>query len=79
MKKKESFKELLERLDEQAAQFNSHLAEANRYFDVASKKMQALLAREEKQLHSTIQKVKKAIKVFSRENRDNPEGKSKTK
>ena len=66
MKKKESFKELLERLDEQAAQFNSHLSEANRFFDTALKKTETLLAKEEKQLHATIEKVKKALKVFEK-------------
>lgn len=74
MKKKESFKELLERLDEQAAQFNAHLAEANRYFDLAAKKMENLLRREEKEIHGTIRKLKQAIKVFKR---DNPNKKSK--
>jgi hypothetical protein len=64
MKKKESFKELLERLDEQSAQFNTHLSEANRYFDLAAKKMEALLRREEKEIHGTIRKIKQAIKVF---------------
>lgn len=67
MKKKESLKELLDRLDEQAGQFNAHLAEANRYFDLASKKMQTLLTREEKELHATIAKVKKALKAFGKE------------
>lgn len=65
MKKKESLKELLERLDEQAAQFNAHLAEANRWYDVASKKIETMLAKEEKQLHNTIRKVKSALKTFS--------------
>ena len=68
MKKKESFKELLERLDEQAAQFNTHLSEANRYFDLAAKKMETLLRREEKEIHGTIRKLRQAIKVFKREN-----------
>jgi ABC-type transporter Mla subunit MlaD len=65
--KKESLKELLERLDEQSAQFSSHMAEANRFFDTALKKTEALLAREEKELHATIQKVKSALKNFSRD------------
>ena len=68
MKKKENFKELLERLDEQAAQFNTHLSEANRYFDLAAKKMETLLRREEKEIHGTIRKIKQAINVFKREN-----------
>lgn len=79
MKKKESLKELLERLDEEAAQFNSHLAEANRYFDLAARKMQTLLALEEKQLHRTISKVKKAIKVFKRDKKNNSHKKSSHK
>lgn len=62
MKKKESLKELLERLDEQAAQFNAHLGEANRLFDAATKKVESMLAKEEKQLHATIRKVKSALK-----------------
>jgi hypothetical protein len=68
MKKKESFKQLLERLDEQAAEFNTHLAEANRYFDLAAKKMENLLRREEKQIHGTIRKIKQAMRVFKQEN-----------
>ena len=70
MKKKESFKELLERLDEQAAQFNTHLSEANRYFDLAAKKMETLLRQEEKEIHGTIRKIRQAIKVFKRDNPD---------
>jgi hypothetical protein len=68
MKKKESFKELLERLDEQSAQFNTHLAEANRYFDLAARKMEALLRREEKEIHGTIRKIRQAIKTFKPDN-----------
>jgi hypothetical protein len=64
MKKKESFKELLDRLDEQAAQFNAHLVEANRFFDTAMKKTENMLAKEEKQIRTTIQKIKKALNVF---------------
>lgn len=66
-KKRESLKELLERLDEQSAQFNVHLAEANRWYDEASKRIHNLLAKEEKQLHDTIRKVKSALKTFSKE------------
>jgi ABC-type transporter Mla subunit MlaD len=62
MKKKESFWELLERLDEQAGQFNAHLSEANRYFDMAAKKTKTVLHRQEKELHTTIGKVKRALK-----------------
>lgn len=79
MKKKESFKELLERLDEQAAQFNTHLSEANRYFDLAAKKMETLLRREEKEIHGTIRKLRQAIKVFKRENQGKESKSSKPK
>lgn len=67
MKKKETFWELLERLDEQAGQFNIHLSEANRYFDTAANKTKILLARQEKELHETIAKVRRALKKFSQE------------
>jgi flagellar hook-basal body complex protein FliE len=75
MKRKETFWELLERLDEQAGEFNIHLSEANKYFDTAATKTRELLAREEKDLHETIAKVKKAIKKFSSEkdNANKPE------
>lgn len=66
MKKKETFWELLERLNEQAGQFNIQLSEANRYFDTAAKKTRVLLARQEEDLHETIAKVKRALKKFSR-------------
>ena len=64
MKKKETLWELLERLDEQAGQFNIHLSEANRYFDRAAKKTNQLLQRQEKDLHDTIARVRKALKKF---------------
>jgi len=48
MKKKESLWELLKRLDEEAGQFNTYLAEANRYFDTAAKETHSLLIRHEK-------------------------------
>ena len=63
-KKKENLWQLLERLDEEAAQFNHSLYEANRYFNLAATKTKSLLARQEKQLHATISKVKSALKNF---------------
>lgn len=66
MKKKENLWQLLERLDEQAGQFNAHLSEANRYFDTAAKKTKTVLERQEKELHDTIAKVKKALKNFGK-------------
>jgi hypothetical protein len=65
MKKKETLWELLERLDEQAGQFNIHLSEANRYFDMAAKKTNKILTRQEKELHVTITKLRKALKKFT--------------
>lgn len=64
MKKKETLWELLQRLDEEAAQFNMHLSEANRYFDTAQKKTITLLQKHEKDLHKTITKVQAALKTF---------------
>ncbi len=68
MKKKETFWELLERLDRQAGEFNVHLSEANRYFDTAASKTKVILQRQEKELHETIAKVKAALKKFRKEN-----------
>jgi len=70
MKKKESFWELLKRLDEQAGEFNVHLSEANRYFDTAAEKTRSVLLRQEKDLHETIAKIKKALKKI-RSKKDN--------
>lgn len=67
MKKKETFWELLQRLDEEAAQFNMHLSEANRYFDAAAKKTKDVLEKEQRQLHATITKVKAAIRKMGKE------------
>ncbi len=67
MKKKETFWELLERLDRQAGEFNIHLSEANRYFDKAADTTRRLLVKQEKDLHTTISKVRRALKKFSRE------------
>lgn len=65
MRKKESLWELLQRLDEQAGQFNVHLSEANRYFDAAAKKTNSVLMRQERELHSTIAKVRRALRKFA--------------
>jgi DNA anti-recombination protein RmuC len=68
-KKKETIWELVKRLDEQAGQFNMHLHKANHYFDRAATKTAQVLYEHEKQLHKTIVKVKKAIRVFRKENK----------
>ena len=66
MKKKENLWQLLQRLDEEAGQFNAYLAEANRYFDTAAKETRILLDRQEKRLHTTSNKVQRALKVFNK-------------
>jgi len=73
MKKKETFWELLQRLDEEAAQFNMHLSEANRYFDAAAKKTKDVLEKEQRQLHATITKVKAAIRKMGKEKKTTAE------
>jgi hypothetical protein len=67
MKKKENFWQLLKRLDQQAGEFNVHLAEANRYFDQAAHKTQAILEQQEKDLHHTIARIKKALKKLRKD------------
>ena len=66
MKKKENLWQLLQRLDEEAGQFNFHLHEANRYFDNTALATKKVLERHEKNLHSLIGKVQKAIKSFQK-------------
>jgi hypothetical protein len=69
MKKKETLWELLQRLDEEAGQFNFHLHEANRYFDNTALATKKMLERHEKRLHTLIGKVQKAIKTFQKESK----------
>ncbi len=66
MKKKENLWQLLQRLDEEAGQFNEYLDHANRYFDTAAKETKTILERQEKKLHSTISKVRRALKNFNK-------------
>ena len=66
MKKKENLWQLLQRLDEEAGQFNFHLHEANRYFDNAAFATQKVLERHEKRLHKLIGQVQKGIKSFQK-------------
>jgi hypothetical protein len=66
MKKKETLWQLLRRLDEQAGQFNYHLSEANRYFDVASTRTREVLVKHEQDLHQTIGKIKKLLKKIAK-------------
>ena len=64
MKKKESLWELLKRLDEQAGQFNLHIAEANRYFDQTTEVTKTLLDQHERDVNKLVGKVIRALKLF---------------
>ena len=64
MKKKENLWELLQRLDEEAGQFNFHLNEANRYFDNTAIATKKILEKHEKRLHKLIIKVQKSLRSF---------------
>ncbi len=68
MKKKENIWEMLKRLDEEAGQFNVHVSEANRYFEMASDKTKKLLTEYEKDLNQTIQKFRSALSSLIKEN-----------
>ena len=69
MKKKENLWERLQRLDEEAGQYNFHLHEANRYFDNTALATKKILEKHEKRLHKLISEVQKALKTFTRENK----------
>jgi hypothetical protein len=71
MKKKENLWELLQRLDEEAGQFNFHLYEANRYFDSTASATKKILEKHEKRLHKLIGEVQKSIKTFRKQNQKN--------
>ena len=64
MKKKESLWQLLKRLDEEAGQFNMHLAEANRYFDNTATVTKNLVNKHEKDVHQLIRKIKKEVNAY---------------
>jgi len=67
MKKKENLWELLQRLDEEAGQFNFHLHEANRYFDNTALATKKVFERHEKRLHKLIGEVQKSLKAFQKQ------------
>jgi len=67
MKKKENLWELLQRLDEEAGQFNFHLNEANRYFDNTALATKKILEQHEKRLHKLIAEVQKSLKAFQKQ------------
>ena len=69
MKKKENLWELLQRLDEEAGQFNFHLHEANRYFDNTASATKKILDKHEKRLHKLIGQVQKSLKSFQKQNK----------
>jgi hypothetical protein len=66
MKKKENLWQLLQRLDEEAGQFNFHLHEANRYFDNTALATKKILQTHERRLHKLIGQVHKAIKSLQK-------------
>jgi hypothetical protein len=76
MKKKESLKELLERLDSQSATYNTHLEKANQLFDTAIKKMEWLLSHERKDIQATLKRLKQLAKIIDR-SRQYAKGKTK--
>ena len=67
MRKKENLWELLQRLDEEAGQFNFHLNEANRYFDNTALATKKILEKHEKRLHKLIAEVQKSLKAFQKQ------------
>lgn len=67
MKKKENLWQLLQRLDEEAGQYNFHLSEANRYFDNTAFATKKMLEKHEKRLHKLIGRVQKALKSLSKQ------------
>lgn len=67
MKKKENLWELLQRLDEEAGQFNFHLYEANRYFDSTASATKKILEKHEKRLHTLIAEVQKALRSVQKQ------------
>ena len=77
-KKKENIWELLKRLDEEAGQFNSHLSQANRYFDSAAGHTKNLLDKHERDLQKAIGNFRRAVKAAIRKNKEGQKGKDKT-
>jgi len=75
MKKKETLWDLLKRLDEEAGQYSKHLSEANHYFDTASSRTKKVLDRHERDLHTTIGKVRRALRAFMRPKKKRSTGK----
>jgi hypothetical protein len=70
MKKKETIWEMLKRLDEEAGQFNIHISEANRYFDLASDKTKKMMKEHEKDLQRTIRQFRVALRSILKEKKE---------
>lgn len=70
MNKRETLWELLKRLDEQAGEYDLHLNKANQYFDTAAQQTNKLLIKHQKDMHKTIVKLRRALKTFSKNNKD---------
>jgi hypothetical protein len=70
-KKKESLWKMLQRLDEEAGQFNMHLHQANRYFDNAASSTKKLLIKHENDLHKMIIKFRKTLSSFKKQSKRN--------
>jgi len=70
MKKKETIWEMLKRLDEEAGQFNVHISEANRYFDLASDKTKNIMKEHEKDLQRTIRQFRVALRSILKEKKE---------
>jgi hypothetical protein len=70
MKKKENLWELLQRLDEEAGQFNFHLNEANRYFDNSALATKKILEKHERTIAQIDRESSKIFKNFSKAKKD---------
>jgi hypothetical protein len=77
-KKKESLWKLLQRLDEEAGQFNMHLHQANRYFDNAAGTTKKLLTKHEKDLHKVIGKFRQTLRSWQKQSKRNTGNNKKT-
>jgi hypothetical protein len=61
VKKKETLKQLLERLDNQSGMYSAHLDQANRMFESSVKKLEKFLFAEKTELETTLKMVRKVL------------------
>jgi hypothetical protein len=61
MKKKETLKQLLDRLDNQSGMYSAHLDQANRLFESSVKKLEKFLLAEKTELESTLKMVRRVL------------------